>query len=343
MKDTLLIVDDFEINRTLLTEIFSDSYNIIEASDGLEALNIINQNDNISAVLLDMVMPKMDGLSVLKELNNSGRINDTPVFIITATNEKKLLMDAYDLGAADVVTKPIISQFLKRRVFNIVELYKQRKNLQNEIESKVKQINFKNRRMVEHLANMVEYRSQESGEHVKRVSKITKFVLTEVCKLYPEIRLTQKQISQISFATVLHDVGKIKISDTILNKPGRLTPEEFDIVKTHTLEGCKLLASMHDTMDKQVYQFAYDICRHHHERFDGRGYPDGLLGNEIPIWSQVAGLADVYDALTSPRCYKKEFDHETSVKMILNGECGVFNPKLLRVFESIQQKILLDN
>lgn len=340
MRNTILIVDDMEINRAILAEGFKDEFQILEASNGQEAVDIINENDDIAAVLLDIMMPVMDGLGVLKEMNSSGVIGHVPVFIITASDSEKTLMDAYNLGAVDIISKPFMMNFLKCRISGVIELYRHRNELEEVVAEQVKTLNSINKSMVETLASVIEFRDCESGEHVKRISGITEILMNAVSEMYPEYNYTQMEIEKISMASILHDVGKIAIPDGILNKPGRLTNEEFDIMKQHTTKGCEILASMPSgILDKDVYNYSYDICRHHHERWDGRGYPDGLKGDEISICAQIVAIADVYDALTSPRVYKAAFEHEKAVDMILNGECGTFNPKLLEAFKSSLDKI----
>lgn len=343
MDTTILIVDDMEINRAILAECFKSEHNILEAEDGQAALELIDKTDNIAAVLLDLVMPKMDGLEVLRRMNKSGKIIHIPVFIITAENSEKTLMDAYDLGAVDVITKPFMLNFLKCRIENIIELYRHRNELEVIVDEQVKRLSSLNQSMVETLATLVEFRDCESGEHVKRICGLTRILMTAVSDMYPEYYLSKEEIDKIVMSSILHDVGKISIPDGILNKPGRLTKEEFETMKLHTVNGAELLAKIPNMMDEDVFSYSYDISRHHHERWDGRGYPDGLKGDEITIWSQVVAVADVYDALTSPRVYKAAFDHDTAMKMIYGGECGVFNPKVLEAFKKSVHKIAKEN
>ncbi len=341
MKNSILIVDDQEINRVILSELFKDDFNIIEAENGEQALRVINSDNSVIAVMLDLIMPVMDGMDVLMELNRTGKIYHTPVFIITAADNMELLSSAYSLGAVDVISKPFRMCFIKSRISNIIELYRRRNELADVVSENVAKMAQLNDKMVEVLATVIEFRDCESGEHVKRIRGITARLLTEICSRYPEYYLEKSAIDKIAMASILHDVGKIAIPDSILQKPGRLTPEEFEIMKIHTVKGCDILAEIpEDIMDAEVYRYSYDICRHHHERWDGRGYPDGLKGDEIPIWSQAVSLADVFDALTSPRVYKAAFDYDTAIKMINNGECGVFNPKVLAVFNDIAGDII---
>ncbi len=336
---TILIVDDVEINRVILAEIFKDSYQIVEAGSGAEAIGIINGHPDIVAVLLDLLMPGVSGLGVLEDMNRTGRIKHIPVFLITAAESEAVLMEGYHLGAVDVIRKPFMTQFLQCRVSNLIELYAHRNALEDIVEEQVEKLQAVNRSMVETLAAIIEFRDCESGEHVKRIGKLTRVMMTEVSNTYPEYYLPKEEIDIIVTSSVLHDIGKISIPDQILNKPGRLTAEEFDIMKQHTVKGCEILQSIPDIMDKSIYSYSYDICRHHHERWDGKGYPDGLKGDEISIWAQVVAVADVYDALTSERVYKAAYSREKAVDMIYHGECGAFNPKLLEVFRNALEQI----
>lgn len=344
MANSLLIADDIEINRSILAETFKDEYNIIEASNGVEAINALKNNDKIVAVLLDLVMPEMNGIDVLKEMNKTGDIFRIPVFIITASDNDEAFIDAYHLGAVDVIAKPFMIHFLKCRVANIIELYRHRNNLESIVAEQLARLSSMNRAMVETLASVIEFRSCEAGEHVRRISYITSVLMTSISDMYPEYYQTKSEIEHIAMAAVLHDVGKISIPDFILNKPARLTQSEFEIMKNHTTKGCEILSSIpSEMMDREVYRLSYDICRHHHERWDGRGYPDALKGDEISIQAQAVSLADVYDALTSPRVYKEAYSHEKAMEMILKGECGCFNPKAIEAFKPIAELIRKPN
>lgn len=341
MDNTILIVDDQEINREILAALFEDEYNIVQAENGEQALKIINSDKTIIAVMLDLIMPVMDGMSVLMELNRSGKIYSIPVFIITAADNAQLLESAYSHGVVDIISKPFQMCFIKSRINNIIELYRHRNRLSDIVRDNVAKLAKVNDKMIEVLATLIEFRDCESGEHVKRIRGITKLLMTKLCEMYPEYHLERNSIEKIAAASVLHDVGKIAIPDSILQKPGMLTPEEYEIMKVHTVKGCDILAEMpEDIMDEEVYRYSYDICRHHHERWDGRGYPDRLKGDEIPIWSQAVAIADVFDALTSPRVYKPAFDYNTAIKMINNGECGIMNPKILAAFNEISEDII---
>lgn len=331
-RSTILIVDDMEINRVLLAEVFKNDYDIMEAAGGEEAIKLINENEDISAVLLDLMMPGTDGLGVLRAMNSTGVIKHTPVFIITASDSDEMLMNAYTLGAVDVISKPLKTSFIKARVGNTIELYRHRNKLEELVAEQLSHLNSMNRSMIETLATIIEFRDGESGGHVRRIAAFTEIMLNYLSSNYPEYRMKRTEIEKICNASILHDVGKIATPDNILKKPGKLTDEEFAIMKEHTVRGCEILEKMSDIMDKDIYDYSYDICRHHHERWDGRGYPDKMKGEDIPIWTQVVAVADVYDALTSPRVYKAPFEHKVAVEMINNNQCGTFNPKLLKAF-----------
>ncbi len=336
---TILIVDDIEVNRVVLAEVFKDEYEIVQADGGKRAIEIINSNKEISAVLLDMLMPEVNGLDVLRAMNENGAIENIPVFLITAADSDDMLMEAYNMGAIDVIRKPFLTQFLRCRIGNVIELFRHRNKLEEIVEEQVERLSSMNQAMVETLATVIEFRDCETGEHVKNISGLTKILMTQVSKMFPEYALPGEEIEKIANSAILHDVGKISTPDQILNKPGRLTDEEFEIMKQHTVRGCEILKNIPHILDKGLYHYSYDICRHHHERWDGRGYPDHLSGDDISIWAQVVSVVDVYDALTSERVYKKAFSHEKAVDMIVNGECGTFNPKVLEAFHACMDKI----
>ena len=336
---TILIVDDIEVNRVVLAEVFKDEYEIVQADGGKRAIEIINSNKEISAVLLDMLMPEVNGLDVLRAMNENGAIENIPVFLITAADSDDMLMEAYNMGAIDVIRKPFLTQFLRCRIGNVIELFRHRNKLDEIVEEQVERLSSMNQAMVETLATVIEFRDCETGEHVKNISGLTKILMTQVSKMFPEYALPGEEIEKIANSAILHDVGKISTPDQILNKPGRLTDEEFEIMKQHTVRGCEILKNIPHILDKGLYHYSYDICRHHHERWDGRGYPDHLSGDDISIWAQVVSVVDVYDALTSERVYKKAFSHEKAVDMIVNGECGTFNPKVLEAFHACMDKI----
>lgn len=340
-RDAILVVDDVEMNRALLAEVFRRDFEIIEAEGGVAAQELIERYaPRLAAVLLDIVMPDIDGISVLGWASERRYTERIPFFLITAETASDTLKRGYDIGAVDVIGKPFNPYFLRRRVSNAIDLFRKTEWLamtvaeqQEEIARQLAELNRVNTAMIETLAMAIEFRDGESGEHVLRIRDIATLLLS--CA---EIRgaLTDEQVALIAAASILHDVGKIAIPDAILQKPGRLTPEEFEIMKSHTVRGAEMLGLMPYATDVEgIYSYAQDICRHHHERWDGRGYPDGLAGDEISVAAQVVSLADVYDALTNARVYKPAFSHDKAMAMINAGECGAFNPALLEAFNRV--------
>lgn len=342
--DIMLIVDDDGLNRWMLENIFKPFYKIETAENGKMGMKKLLENqERIVALLLDVVMPEMDGMQLLHILEQNNILARIPVFLITSYDRNKVMEDAYTMGVMDVIKKPVVPYIVQRRVNSVVELFRTRRRLdhvikmqEQEIAKQSNKILELNKGMIEALATAIEFRSGEAGAHVRRIYGITECILRDTSF---GKGLSEHEIEQISIASIMHDVGKIAIPDAILNKPGKLTKEEFEIMKTHSLQGAMLLEKIPQMRNLEVFDYAYDIARHHHERWDGNGYPDGLKGNEISTWSQAVSLADVYDALVSKRVYKKSFTFEHAIEMILNGECGVFNPKLLYCFLQIEKQI----
>lgn len=343
-RETLLIVDDDAINRAILEQIFAPDHIVLEAEDGQAGLReILAAPDRLCAVLLDVVMPEMDGLEVLRRMHGAGLLERLPVFLITAEASDSVLKEAYSLGVMDVISKPVVPYLVRRRVQSVIELFQARRRLSRTVEDQkerllrqAEEIIQLNQGMVEALAAAIEFRSEESGDHVRRIHDITKHLLS---RTELGTGLDQEEIEEIALAAILHDVGKIAVPDAILNKPGRLTPEEFEVMKTHTVQGEKLLSRIPQLSQNRAYRYAADIARHHHERWDGGGYPDGLKGEEISLWVQVVSLADVYDALSCKRVYKDAFPREQVLEMIRDGACGVFNPELLRCFFAVEEEL----
>ncbi len=337
-RDTILIVDDQELNRVILRNVFESEFNILEAVNGEQAMVLARQyHETIVAILLDLVMPVMDGYQVMEEMDAANLFAEFPVIVITAEDSAENEVKAFDLGASDIIMKPFEPHVVHRRVQNVVELSLRRLNQQELIEEQAAKIRESSAVMIDALSSIIEYRSMETGQHIHRIRLFTEVLLRDIAKCYPEFGLDEHRIEVIASASSMHDIGKIAIPDNILNKPGRLTPEEFDIMKQHTTKGCEMLASMDRMGDREYLQYAYNICRYHHERWDGRGYPDGLKGDSIPICAQVVGIADCYDALTNDRVYKKAIPSPQAYNMILNGECGSFSPRLLECFKNVRE------
>lgn len=339
-KKKILIVDDSEMNRALLEDMLSDDYEILEAENGMEATTIMHSHElDICLVLLDIVMPVMDGFDTLAMMNKNGWIKNMPVIMISAETASTYMDRAYSLGAVDYISRPFDERTVRHRVDSNVILGEKQKELSSRLTNQIFEKEKDNRLMIEILSHIVEFRNGESGLHVLHVHTITELLLKALKNKTDKYPLTQKDISLICNASALHDVGKISIPSEILNKPGRFTPEEFEIMKGHTVEGAKMLKDIPFRENEPLIKIGYQICRWHHERYDGRGYPDGLKGEEIPIAAQVVALADVYDALTSKRVYKPAYTPEKAVEMILNGECGVFNPLLLECLKDNAEQL----
>ena len=338
--EKILIVDDENMNRALLKHIFDEQYEVLEAANGVEANDLLEQyHEEIQVVFLDLMMPVLDGLGVLEFMSEKGYIEKIPVILITGEATDESDEKAYDYGASDIIYKPFAPRVVMRRTRNIIDLYKSKREMEVQLEERTKELKESQEKLransdflVDALSSVVEFRNLESNEHIRRVKFFTRIMLKYLIKYYPEYNLTEEDVDAISRASALHDIGKIAISDTILSKPGKLTPAEYEIVKMHSIYGAELLEKFKQD-DNQFYKYCYEICRHHHERYDGGGYPDKLKGEEIPISAQVVSLVDVYDALVSKRIYKEAFTHDYAVQTIKSGECGVFSPKILECFD----------
>lgn len=339
----ILIVDDSEMNRDMLSDMLSDDYDIVEAADGEEALSILKERVyDIDLVLLDIIMPAVDGFGVLDVMKRYHWIDNTPVIMISSETSQSYIRKAFELGVTDYILRPFDSFIIHKRVSNTLMLYRKQKKLLSALEEQVYENEKNNSMMINVLAHIVEFRNGESGMHVHHIKQLTSILLQNLIEKTDKYHLTENDILLISTASSLHDIGKISIDDKILNKPGRLTAEEFEVIKTHSVIGAEMLQDLHNTHNYPLFDKAYEICRWHHERYDGKGYPDGLSGEEIPISAQVTSLADVYDALTSNRCYKKAFSHEKAMEMILDGQCGAFNPVLLQCLKDCEKQILAE-
>ncbi len=339
-RQTILIVDDSEMNRSILVDMLEGEYEMLEAGDGLQAVGFLqNHSAEIALMLLDIVMPNMDGFGVLEVMNRRHWIESVPVVMISAESNTSRIDQAYEMGITDFISRPFDAQIVHRRVKNTLLLYAKQKDLEALVAEQIYEKQQSSALMVDILSHIVEFRNGESGLHVLHVRTLTELLLRRLVQKTDQYHISKDDIAAMSMASALHDIGKISIDEKILNKPGKLTAEEFAVMKTHSLIGAQMLESLNMYHAEKVVKMAYDICRWHHERYDGRGYPDGLKGDEIPISAQTVALADVYDALTSKRVYKPPFTHEKAVEMIVNGECGTFNPLLLSCLEDISGDI----
>ena len=352
-RDIALVVDDVELNREILSEMLEDDFKTLEACDGLEALEIIKaHSDDIAVLLLDLVMPNLGGIDILKILREDNLLDKFPVLIITGESSLEIEEQCLTLGAFDFIKKPFNPAVVSHRTKNAVSLFTYKNHLEDlvteqtaQLRQQTEELQQKNLRLektnestIELLSTVVESRNLESGTHVRRVKEFTRILAEKLKEKYPEYGLTDRYVYLVSIASSMHDVGKIMISDTVLLKPGKLTPEEFDYMKTHTLCGCEVLEHSRHMWDKEYFDLCWQICRYHHEKWDGRGYPEGLKEDEIPISAQLVSVADCYDALTTERVYKKAFTPDKAFEMISNGECGQFNPKVMDCFSSCKEQ-----
>lgn len=342
VMEKILIVDDSEMNREILTDMLGEEYEILEACNGKEAIAVLNKmSTEISLVLLDMVMPEMNGIEVLDIMRKNSWLTDTPVIMISAENNDEVIHEAYELGVTEFIRRPFDQLIVRKRCQNVIGLYSKQKKLVGLFADQFYEREKDSRLMIDILAHIVEFRNNESGMHVIHVQNYTEILLQAIAEKTDKYGLDGDKISLITKTAALHDVGKICIPDEILNKPGRLTDEEFKIMKSHSAVGSQMLADLPFHREDPLVKMAYGVARWHHERWDGRGYPDGLVGDDIPIEAQVVALADVYDALTAERCYKKAFSHATAMEMITKGECGQFNPIIIECLNECSEKMRL--
>lgn len=358
-RDTILIFEDNSIDRSILVELFQSEYKILEAENGKEGLDILKNNlSSIAIVLLDNIMPVMDGFAVLEYLKEKNILNKIPFIMITGESSAEMERRGYEYGIVSYVKKPYQPEVVKQVVQNAIGWFKykmqlelmvkkQNINMQKQnsvLRQQTKKLNHVNEILIDSLSNIVEFRNMESKQHIKRIREYSLCLGKSVMKLYPEYELTPEKLVQIGWASSLHDIGKIAIPDSIILKPAKLTKDEFELIKSHTTKGAEIIQHRVRLNDRAIFDYAYDIARHHHEKYDGNGYPDGLKGDEISIAAQIVSLVDVYDALTSKRVYKIAYESDKAYQMILNGHSGVFSPKLLKAFTEVKSRFesLLD-
>lgn len=356
MQEKILIVDDIDLNREMLAVVLGDIYPIEEAADGAQAIDILKeQADDIAVILLDLIMPNVDGYAVLQFMRQEDMLERVPVIVISAESDTAVERQCLELGVSDFIRKPFDRATVRCRVKNIAELYMYKHHLEDKVKTQTEnlerqnkllaqqteQIKESNEKIIDVLGTVVEYRNLESGEHIKRVKGFTRILAEKAAKKYTEYNLTPEKINIIVAASALHDIGKITIKDSVLLKPGRLDKEEFEYMKSHTVKGCDILEQIDGAWDSEYAKVSRDICRYHHERYDGNGYPDGLSGEEIPISAQLVSVADVYDVLVSERIYKDAIEKDKAYHMILRGECGVFSPKLMECFRESKEEFEL--
>ena len=339
-RQKILIIDDSEFNRAILAEVLGGEFDILEAENGKEGLEVLEQYErDISLVLLDIIMPVMDGFEVLGEMVNRNWIDDIPVIMISSEDSENIICRAYEMGVSDYINRPFDTQVVYRRVYNTIKLYAKQRRMIQLVTDQVYEKQKNSQIMIGILSQIMGYRNGESGQHILRINLITDILLDELARKTDRYNLSWSRRSVIITASALHDIGKIGISGTILNKPESLTAEEQQIIRAHTLIGAALLKNLELYQNEELVKTAYEICRWHHERYDGNGYPDGLKGEEIPIAAQVVSLADAYDILASKRAYKEAIPHREAIKKILEGESGIFNPVLLECLVNAQGRI----
>lgn len=349
----ILIVDDVRLNREMLKDILQDEYEVELLQNGEDAIKRIAEcSDDVSAILLDLYMPVKDGFFVIGELRKRKLMDKIPVLIISSERSVAIEKQCFNFGVSEFIHKPFDPVLIKTRIRNIIRLFSYKNSLESRIKEQTetmqrqyvilkeqaKKLEESNEKIIEVLGTVVESRNLESGEHIKRVKGLTRILALQVMRDCPEYELDEMKVEAIVAASSLHDVGKISIPDNILLKPGRLTEEEFVIMKSHTIKGCEILDKIEGIWDDEYREMSYEICRYHHERYDGRGYPDQLVGEEIPISAQIVSVADVYDALVCERVYKKAFPKSIAFHMIMNGDCGIFSPKLLACFRKVRNE-----
>lgn len=350
-RDTILIFEDNAIDRSILVELFQSEYKILEAENGREGIELLrNHLASIAMVLLDNIMPVMDGFAVLEYLKEKNILNKIPFIMITGESSPELERKGYEYGIVSYVKKPYQPEVVKQVVHNAIGWFgykmqlemmvkKQNINIQKQnsvLRQQTKKLNHVNEILIDSLSNIVEFRNMETKQHIKRIREYSLCLGKSVMKLYPEYELTPEKLLQIGWASSLHDIGKIAIPDSIILKPAKLTKDEFELIKSHTTKGSEIIQHRVRLNDRAIFDYAYDIARHHHEKYDGKGYPDGLKGDEISIAAQIVSLVDVYDALTSKRVYKVAYDSDKAYQMIRNGHSGVFSPKLLKAFTEVK-------
>lgn len=353
-RDTILIFEDNAIDREILVELFQSEYRILEAENGKEGIALLKDNiASIAVVLLDNLMPVMNGFAVLEHLKDKKVLNRIPFIMITGESSHDVERKGYEYGIVSYITKPYQPDVVKQVVRNAIGWFqyrmqlelmvrKQNNSIQKQntvLKQQAEKINNMNEILIDSLSNIVEFRNMESKQHIKRIREYTLCLGKSVMELYPEYGLTQEKLEQIGWASSLHDIGKVAISDSIILKPGKLTSDEFELIKSHTTKGAEIIQNRICLNDKAIFEYACDIARHHHEKYDGKGYPDGLKGDEISIAAQIVSLVDVYDALTSKRVYKDAYEPGNAYQMIINGHSGTFSPKLLKAFTEVRAEI----
>ena len=347
MRKTILIVDDDATYRKILGKLFIEEYHVVYADNGKDAIREIGLHmQELAMILLDLEMPVLGGFQVLQLLSAKGITNKIPVLMVTGEEREDVKANCYKLGAMEIINKPFTPHVVYERVTEFINLFEnvgllegQLKKREDELELQKRKMEEFNSALIEAISNIVEFRDTESGVHVKRVKFFTRIIAEHYQKMFPDENLTDMDIDNIEAVSVVHDIGKVTIPDAILLKPGKLIGDEIQVMRSHTTKGCEIIQYLSEVQNQEQLKLASDICRHHHERHDGSGYPDRLRGEEISIGARIVSVADVYDALLSERAYKKAFSREKAYQMIMDGECGVFHPRLIQAFEDAREDL----
>ncbi|MDE6952094.1 MAG: HD domain-containing protein [Lachnospiraceae bacterium] len=347
VRDTILILEDDEQSRKRLEEILRGKYKIQAVTNEREGVEILRKQTAIlAAVLVNIMIPARDGFKVMEWLSEKKFLSRIPFIMLTTDMTVELEKKGYECGAVGSVKKPFYPEVVKQLVENMIGVFQYKQQLEVMVKNQTEKLQKQNAMLkvmaekqrhakevlITSLSNIVEFRNLESEQHIKRVRELTMCLGTSVMKLYPEYKLTEEKLDTIALAASLHDIGKIVIPDNIILKAGKLTEDEYEVIKSHTTKGAEIIEKVIHLENKEFCDYAYDIARHHHEKYDGNGYPDGLKGEEISIAAQIVSLVDAYDALTSKRIYKAAYSTDKAYQMIITGQSGVFSSKLLKAF-----------
>lgn len=353
MRNQILIIDSNKPNRDVLMEIIGGKYVFLEAETAGKALETADAcHEEMLAVLLNVTMEEEDGTSILEQLSAKSWFQSVPVAVFSDEDSMRLEKRCFELGAMEFIRRPFEPFVAEKRIRNMIRCCFGRSELEERIKKQAEVVNKQytlllrqaeklkksNSNIIDILGTVVECRNVVDGEHIVMVKCYTEILAKQMSRAYPEYHLDENDVNVIASASALHDIGKISIPESILLKPGKLTSQEYEYMKSHTLRGAEIMNSIKNVWDKEYAKTAYEICRYHHERYDGRGYPDGLKGDEIPVCAQIVSLADAYDVLVSERVYKAAYSKEEAFQMIITGECGMFSPKLLECFRNVRQE-----
>jgi putative two-component system response regulator len=354
MRDRILVVDDNATNRRIFCDILSEEYRVTEIEDSSSFMSFVDGcSKEIAAILVDLLLSQDDDCALLKSIQQHAWHEEIPVLVIMGKGSLKMEQHLLEYGIAECIRKPFDANLIRLKLRNVIRLFRYQNELKETVEEQNRQLKMQNMilqsqaehlkksndKIVELLGTLVEYRDLESGEHISRVKKYTEILAREVMEQFPEYGLTEENVNVIVAASPLHDIGKIAIPNHILLKPGKLTEEEMEYMKSHTLCGCEMIENIEDTWSDEYKRISMEISHYHHERYDGNGYPEGLAGDQIPLSAQIVGVADVYDALVHERVYKDAIPKDLAFRMIIHGECGAFSPQMMSCFRSCRQKL----